>query len=609
MCGRHIVGWSWCHGGQKWRMLHVRTYTKKFVRSHACTRSHEITAFDSCYVVAWTLGRCCADWGAFCPLKAIKMDNGERHRPRRRSLSRENHYRRARTPNSRGRQHADFRRHQSRSLEQDVYRNRRRRRSPSHDNEYRMNKKRRSRRSPDDRFEEEEYERRSRHENDYRMNRNRRNNRSPDDRYEEEYERRPYHQRPESSNSVRRRESRRKPRRRQRRSPSSPPTPPFRRAGVVSDDDEGPTRQQNTEKAPQNCAPSSSGAHDDTKGHFQGGEGTMIANRYRVLRDVGLGTFGRVVEAVDLDRARRSTASRRGRDNDGPKVAIKIVRGIKRYYDSALIEADIVEAVNRRGGRGTALCAMMFDSFTWKSHYCLVFEALGPSLYDFMKRHDYQPFPMVCVRDFTMQLLEALEFLHSFGLIHTDLKPENILLCSSGEVNYNYRGRTFRVPESTRIKLIDFGGATYDSDKKKSSIINTRQYRAPEVILGATWSTKVDLWSAGCILAELYIGELLFATHDNTEHLALIEKCIGPFPRRLLARATSKLRTEAFDSSGRHRLDQVLPPENASYVRKAVPLETRIGNEDGLFLHILRRILVIDPDDRTPAHECLRYRL
>lgn len=42
MCGRHIVGWSWCHGGQKWRMLHVRTYTKKFVRSHACTRSHEI---------------------------------------------------------------------------------------------------------------------------------------------------------------------------------------------------------------------------------------------------------------------------------------------------------------------------------------------------------------------------------------------------------------------------------------------------------------------------------------------------------------------------------------------------------------------------------------
>jgi len=142
------------------------------------------------------------------------------------------------------------------------------------------------------------------------------------------------------------------------------------------------------------------------------------------------------------------------------------------------------------------------------------------------QKHDYQPFPMVCVRDFAMQLLEALEFLHSFGLIHTDLKPENILLCSSREVTYKHHGRTYRLPESTRIKLIDFGGATYDNDKKKSSIVNTRQYRAPEVILGLGWSTPSDLWSAGCILAELYMGELLFATHDNVEHLALIEKCM-----------------------------------------------------------------------------------
>ena len=554
--------------------VHIRICTFARVSHSKTLVISVITSFVSCC----NLQCYCADCGSLLPFNATKMDNGGRYRPRRRSLSRDNHYRRPRTPNSRGRQHypGDWRRHRSRSfLDKDSYRNRRRRRSPSHDNEYRMNnnKRRRRRRSPDDRYEEEQ----------------------------EEYERRP----------RRHRESSRNPRRRQRRSsPSSPPTPPFRRnTWVVSDDDEGPTRQQNTEKVQQNRGPSSS-VHDDTKGHFQGGEGTVIDDRYRVVRDVGLGTFGRVVEAVDLHRARRSNASRRaGRDNDGPKVAIKIVRGIKRYYDSALIEADIVKAVNRRGGRGTTLCAMMFDSFTWKSHYCLVFEALGPSLYDFMKRHDYQPFPMVCIRDFAIQMLEALEFLHSFGLIHTDLKPENILLCSSGEVNYNFRGRTFRVPESTRIKLIDFGGATYDNDKKKSSIVNTRQYRAPEVILGATWSTPVDLWSAGCILAELYIGELLFATHDNIEHLALIEKCIGPFPRRLLARATSKLKAEAFDSSGRHRLDQVLPSENASYVRKAVSLEARIGNEDGRFLHMLRRILVIDPDDRTPAHECLRYRL
>eukprot|EP00527_Entomoneis_sp_CCMP2396_P000517 CAMPEP_0198147270 /NCGR_PEP_ID=MMETSP1443-20131203/34359_1 /TAXON_ID=186043 /ORGANISM="Entomoneis sp., Strain CCMP2396" /LENGTH=67 /DNA_ID=CAMNT_0043811521 /DNA_START=658 /DNA_END=861 /DNA_ORIENTATION=+ len=67
-----------------------------------------------------------------------------------------------------------------------------------------------------------------------------------------------------------------------------------------------------------------------------------------------------------------------------------------------------------------------------------------------------------------------MEFLHSFGLIHTHLKIENILLTNGREVTY--KGQ--RVPESTRIKLIDFGGACYD-DSKKSAVINTRQYRAP----------------------------------------------------------------------------------------------------------------------------------
>lgn len=64
--------------------------------------------------------------------------------------------------------------------------------------------------------------------------------------------------------------------------------------------------------------------------------------------------------------------------------------------------------------------------------------------------------------------------------------------------------------------MIDFGGATYDNERK-SSIVNTRQYRAPEVILDVGWSKPSDCWSAGCIAAELYQGELLFATVHNTQ--------------------------------------------------------------------------------------------
>mmetsp|Transcript_18041 Transcript_18041/g.31642 ORF Transcript_18041/g.31642 Transcript_18041/m.31642 type:complete len:248 (+) Transcript_18041:476-1219(+) len=245
----------------------------------------------------------------------------------------------------------------------------------------------------------------------------------------------------------------------------------------------------------------------------------------------------------------------------------------------------------------------MYDAFSFRGHYCMVFESLGPSLYDFLKRQQYQPFPISCVRDFAEQLLETLEFLHGFRLIHTDLKPENILLLNAREIPY--RGGQ-KIPESNRIKVIDFGGATYDNEKK-SSIVNTRQYRAPEVILGVGWSCPSDLWSIGCILAELYQGELLFATHDNVEHLALIEQVIGPFPRRMLKQAkNTELVNEAFDSNGAHRMERILPSESLTYVKRVAPLESIVYKEDTWFLRLLRRILVIDPDERATARECLR---
>ena len=187
---------------------------------------------------------------------------------------------------------------------------------------------------------------------------------------------------------------------------------------------------------------------------------------------------------------KRARSSRRDRQEH--VVAIKIVRNVKRYYESALIEAEIVEDVNRRGGRGVSHCAVLYHAFSFAGHYCMVFERLGPSLYDFLKRQKYQPFPLSCCRDFAKQLLETLEFLHGLKLIHTDLKPENILLLNDRESSH----KGYNIPDCNRIKVIDFGGATYDNEKK-SSVVNTRQYRAPEVILNLGWSMPSDMWSVG----------------------------------------------------------------------------------------------------------------
>jgi len=112
------------------------------------------------------------------------------------------------------------------------------------------------------------------------------------------------------------------------------------------------------------------------------------------------------------------------------------------------------------------------------------------------------------------------------------------------------------------IKIIDFGGATY-ANEHHTALINTRQYRAPEVILGkvlkpfigilnlnllgcSKWDEKSDIWSLACIFAELYTGEMFFPTHENIEHLALMEKTCGPLPYWMASNAKDEFK-QCFD--------------------------------------------------------------
>jgi hypothetical protein len=215
---------------------------------------------------------------------------------------------------------------------------------------------------------------------------------------------------------------------------------------------------------------------DDSAGHYEGAVGATIRGRYEILGEAGLGTFGRVVECADREAGRR-------------RVALKVVRRIERYTESAAVEAEILRDVNRAaagGGAGGGLCVTLLDTFEFQGHFCLVFEKAGTSLYDFLKGHDYAPFGPRTVRAVSRQLLEALRFLHGLRLVHTDLKLENVLLRRSGVAAppLDDRGRIELADGDAAIVVIDFGGATYD-DERKSSIVNTRQYRAPEVILGA----------------------------------------------------------------------------------------------------------------------------
>ncbi|XP_024031646.1 serine/threonine-protein kinase AFC3 isoform X3 [Morus notabilis] len=267
---------------------------------------------------------------------------------------------------------------------------------------------------------------------------------------------------------------------------------------------------------------------DDREGHYVFNLGENLTPRYKILSKMGEGTFGRVLECWD-----RQTKQ---------YVAIKVVRSIRKYRDAAMIEVDVLQLLAKQD-KGSSGCVQIRNWFDYRNHICIVFEKLGPSLFDFLKRNKYQPFPLDLVREFGRQLLESVAYMHDLRLIHTDLKPENILLVSSeyvklpGYKRVSTEEMQYRfLPKSSAIKLIDFGSTAFDN-QNHSSIVSTRHYRAPEVILGLGWSYPCDMWSIGCILVELCSGEALFQTHENLEHLAMMERVLGPLPEHMVQRA------------------------------------------------------------------------
>jgi dual-specificity kinase len=127
--------------------------------------------------------------------------------------------------------------------------------------------------------------------------------------------------------------------------------------------------------------------------------------------------------------------------------------------------------------------------------------------------------------------------------------------------------------------LIDFGSATFD-DEYHSSVVSTRHYRAPEIILNLGWSFPCDIWSIGCILVEFYTGDALFQTHDNLEHLAMMEAVVGQkIDKHLVTDVNKKKSNSASQYFNRQkRLDYPnadTPRNSRRYVKAMKKLDVR----------------------------------
>ncbi|XP_039057330.1 cyclin-dependent kinase 18-like [Hibiscus syriacus] len=242
-----------------------------------------------------------------------------------------------------------------------------------------------------------------------------------------------------------------------------------------------------------------------------------------VTEYLGSAAFSKVVRAHDLLM--------------GIDVCLKIVKNDKYFVDQSLDEIKLLKLVNKHDPGDKHHILRLFDYFYHREHLFIVCELLRANLYEFQKFNQESGgeayFTLGRLQIIARQCLEALDYLHELGIIHRDLKPENILIKSYTKCE---------------IKIIDLGSSCFRTDNS-CLYVQSRSYRAPEVILGLPYDQKVDLWSLGCILAEICSGEVLFPNDAVVMILTRMVGMLGPFDTEMLenGQETYKYFTKEYD--------------------------------------------------------------
>ncbi|KAL9548727.1 hypothetical protein MBANPS3_005544 [Mucor bainieri] len=257
--------------------------------------------------------------------------------------------------------------------------------------------------------------------------------------------------------------------------------------------------------------PSKNDGYDNENSDFilyvHGLVGPDDEKKYLIIDVLGAGTFGQVAKCKNL--------------TTGELVALKIIKNKPAYTKQSLVEVNILKHLNTISDPNDEHNILrMKESFMHKNHLCLVFELLSVNLYELVKQNHFKGLSTNLVRVFSAQILDTLTIIKAAEIIHCDLKPENILLKSL---------------ESPTIKVIDFGSACHES-QQTYTYIQSRFYRSPEVLIGLRYTTAIDMWSFGCIVAELYLGLPLFPGSSEYNQLTRIIEAVGNLPDYMIQR-------------------------------------------------------------------------
>ena len=295
-----------------------------------------------------------------------------------------------------------------------------------------------------------------------------------------------------------------------------------------------------------------------------------IAYRYEILNLLGKGSFGQVCECFDHKKKE--------------KVALKVIKNKPKFHHQAAIEVKVLHTLRESDKEDSRNIVRMKNYFSFRNHICISFELISINLYEFLRLNHFQGVSTSLIKCFAKQILNALEYTSSLKVIHCDLKPENVLLVN---------------PQKAVIKLIDFGSSCFRSERLHT-YIQSRFYRAPEIMLGIPYSCAIDMWSFGCILMELYMGQPLWPGECEKDQLLHIISYMGLPPEGVLNVSTRK---GLFFEDG--KLRSMALSDGKVISPGMYRLENVIKTEDDEFLRIVQKCFDWDPETRLTAQEAL----
>ncbi len=348
----------------------------------------------------------------------------------------------------------------------------------------------------------------------------------------------------------------------------------------------------------------------DADGYMQVPAGIRIGPQraYTVKSTLGKGMFAVVVAAsVQSDTSDTSAVAK--------EVAVKVFRANELIRRQGLRELRFLEQILEADPADRCHLLRLRGHFTegTQKHLCLEFDRMEMNARELLLKHGrHVGLAPPLVSALSHQLLRALVCLRSMRLVHADLKPDNVLVDTRRELF---------------VRLADFNSALAVSEVSLTAELQSRFYRAPEVMLGAHEHIEhaIDMWSLGCTLFELYTGHVLLAGRDNNHMLYLMQLLRGPLPKRLVKAGAFAAQHHDADGSflqivedaarkSAHARPTHFPSLNPGAAVNALLMQlcaSRVGGArteaDRLCAEFLDRCLTLDPKQRITPEEALAH--